>query len=929
MPTFDFTSPDGHKYRVTAPDGATQQQAFQMLQKQLGSQQPSGSFLQRDILQPLNRGIINMVSLPGDLGAKFWNAVGLNKLTGVQSESYGEPIRREAEKIGTIAHTEAPGILPKAMEFLGGSMLPEAGMIAKGGRVLEDVSPELRSVWQDLTAKAAESPGKGLAANAAGSLGAATGGEVAKRFSDNPAVEALGELAGGFLPAIYGLVSPTANSLRYGPKMLKQFFKSGAEDRAAARLQGLAQNPKTAAESIGTAPEFPPAMQTQEPGLMALHKAIIEGDPAAAAEEARNVAAARRGLQSQANFGSTEPVRPALTASLQAPIEAAQAQAENAAHEASQAIEQLGPNASARDISEIAHDAIEKAHRNGRFIEKKLWDQVDQEAPAVPTTTRAVITDEIANRSPYEDPTDISKWLRDSLSVGDDEKLPGWAQDAIDSGKGQITAGPENEGPDTLGDLRAIRSRVLHEAREERAKPVPNRNKLRILENVQNALLDDMGNSDAAGPLAEARAYSRIFNQRFSTGKIAQIRGFERTGGERVDPRDTLATLMSGQGSTAAARQMIAAAPGTRPLLKNYLKAQFLASATDENGVNTTAANRFIKNLQSNGTFEVYPELKDELQKVTSLSQGAKALGLRADDIKRLAFHSGKSRAALYLNAPVGDEMKAVFGARDPNAVAASLRRRVGSDPKAQQGLKTAFTEHLMKQARTGFDETGEPIVSGGRFDRLLKEYAPTAKALGMTDEEMGRLSNIAGKLKLAEQNASSLKGPIMNDTPGTVLDLLARIIGARAGERLGGEGLGGSLVLAQAGSNIVRKLLKNLTVDKAEETLVRAQSDPKLYKALLLKPAVLKNRPSLEKALEDWMAPAKQYAPHAPVLPVVTRELEQERKRNSAPPLLARPTLPRPIGQPQLSGGLLGQFGQPVSGGLLGPVKSGGLLSP
>jgi hypothetical protein len=43
MPVFDFTGPDGHTYTVTGPDGATPEQAFAILQKQLGSNMPAAS----------------------------------------------------------------------------------------------------------------------------------------------------------------------------------------------------------------------------------------------------------------------------------------------------------------------------------------------------------------------------------------------------------------------------------------------------------------------------------------------------------------------------------------------------------------------------------------------------------------------------------------------------------------------------------------------------------------------------------------------------------------------------------------------------------------------------------------------------------------------------------------------------------------------
>lgn len=41
MPTFEFTSPEGKTYEVEGPEGSTHEQAFEVLQKQLGAQQPT------------------------------------------------------------------------------------------------------------------------------------------------------------------------------------------------------------------------------------------------------------------------------------------------------------------------------------------------------------------------------------------------------------------------------------------------------------------------------------------------------------------------------------------------------------------------------------------------------------------------------------------------------------------------------------------------------------------------------------------------------------------------------------------------------------------------------------------------------------------------------------------------------------------------
>lgn len=37
MPVFEFKSPEGKTYQITGPEGATQEQAFQILQQQIGA----------------------------------------------------------------------------------------------------------------------------------------------------------------------------------------------------------------------------------------------------------------------------------------------------------------------------------------------------------------------------------------------------------------------------------------------------------------------------------------------------------------------------------------------------------------------------------------------------------------------------------------------------------------------------------------------------------------------------------------------------------------------------------------------------------------------------------------------------------------------------------------------------------------------------
>lgn len=67
MPTFDFTAPDGKSYSVDGPDGATPEQAFQILQQHLGKSEGSSvGGVAKSLGTGLAEGVIGLAGLPGD-----------------------------------------------------------------------------------------------------------------------------------------------------------------------------------------------------------------------------------------------------------------------------------------------------------------------------------------------------------------------------------------------------------------------------------------------------------------------------------------------------------------------------------------------------------------------------------------------------------------------------------------------------------------------------------------------------------------------------------------------------------------------------------------------------------------------------------------------------------------------------------------------
>ena len=113
MPAFELTSPDGKKYRVEGPEGATQEQAYGILQKQLAAE--SGNTRGGDLARGLLHGAT--MGLAGDAppeGSSGW--------------------RQTGETIGNLGTSAAAGFIPAGMAVKGlvgtgvGAMQPAGSM---------------------------------------------------------------------------------------------------------------------------------------------------------------------------------------------------------------------------------------------------------------------------------------------------------------------------------------------------------------------------------------------------------------------------------------------------------------------------------------------------------------------------------------------------------------------------------------------------------------------------------------------------------------------------------------------------------------------------------------------------------------------------------------------------------------------------------
>ncbi len=164
MPTFDFTAPDGKSYSVDGPDGATPEQAFQILQQHLAPQESSSiGGVAKSLGTGLAQGVIGLAGIPGDLAALNMKMAG-----------------REAS--GALGSED----IQKRIEGYTGDFYKPQGRIEQIANTAGQFAPAVIGGPETLAAKlATRVAAPALASEAAGAI---TG--------DNPYAKAAGALAG-------------------------------------------------------------------------------------------------------------------------------------------------------------------------------------------------------------------------------------------------------------------------------------------------------------------------------------------------------------------------------------------------------------------------------------------------------------------------------------------------------------------------------------------------------------------------------------------------------------------------------------------------------------------------------------------------------------------------------------------------------------
>lgn len=184
MPTFKFTSPDGKSYTVNGPEGATEQQAFQMLQSQMAAApaakptKPFGQQLNDSIADlPRQAGLTARYAAEG-VGGVFDSLVG-NPLRTLASPIFGNAKTADTGKaIADLARLPEPAnanerVVGDAARLAAGSLLP----IGVGAQLARNGTGLPQAVGRVLASNPAQQIASAAASGAASGAVRETGGD--------------------------------------------------------------------------------------------------------------------------------------------------------------------------------------------------------------------------------------------------------------------------------------------------------------------------------------------------------------------------------------------------------------------------------------------------------------------------------------------------------------------------------------------------------------------------------------------------------------------------------------------------------------------------------------------------------------------------------------------------------------------------------
>lgn len=456
MAAFTFTSPEGKSYTVNGPDGATQEQAFQILQQQLGAQPPANqakvASMVKDAQTPTGfeaaavpigaaisdtgRSIAHLAQMMAAGPGGYAAASAANAADQAQTDAQEQPARDAAAAANPHEYygLYAPAMLLSQAPFGEGV----GGAAAKGTAALSASSELLPKIAGFLARSSATGAG----------YGAQMPGDTLTNIEAGAALGPVAEATGNTLKLAGSIAKKTGGS---ASELVRQMANPVTE--AQNTVGKIVRESATGSPVLQPSPvpgvELSAGGQSMDPGLQGLERVI----------RSRNVG----GL-------GTEDVAQAIQRQNNAVIRGRFGQI-------------AATDAPLTDSSTAAHDALTAAQDARGAQEKTLWQQVPEGTQVDAAKTSAAV-DGFINKQSITNQRVIQRAAGDFLS---DFKatVAKYAQEGEEDTQVKMP----------FGEVKDLRSTLGQSIRD--ASKAGNKNAVRLLKGIDEKLLSTLGDENA------------------------------------------------------------------------------------------------------------------------------------------------------------------------------------------------------------------------------------------------------------------------------------------------------------------------------------------------------------------------------------------------------------------------------------------------
>lgn len=191
----------------------------------------------------------------------------------------------------------------------------------------------------------------------------------------------------------------------------------------------------------------------------------------------------------------------------------------------------------------------------------------------------------------------------------------------------------------------------------------------------------------------------------------------------------------------------------------------------------------------------------------------------------------------------------ALFGRQDGPTQLRNLKRAIGDDKDAQEGLRKALADHITGRliGNTEVGTSGQAAIKGDQFQTFVRQNAPLLRVV-FSPEELRAMEAVALDIQRSNRSLNAVRIPGQSNTAQDMLavqsgdgasSILAKVLGQAivpGGAAGGGVGfaVGSPSTMAAGAGAVLYGAMRQMGLQKVDELVRDALLDPRKAKILL-----------------------------------------------------------------------------------------------